>query len=191
MRALDLPFLLELDVPSGKLFWKERPFFMFPNAQTASNWNAEHAGKEAFTAKSSDGYLRGSILSKKVMGHRVVWAMLYGSWPAMQLDHINGVRDDNRPANLREVSNLENSRNSSISDRNSSGTRGVYFDKRRSKWIAQIGVNYKTVHLGSFDDLDDAVACRKMAESQHGFHRNHGRLTRAACVALLSEGGAQ
>ena len=58
---------------------------------------------------------------------------------------------------------------------NSSGVPGVFWYKRRDGWIAQIYVDGKQRHLGFFDNLLDAVAARKSAEIEHGFHPNHDR----------------
>lgn len=111
-----------------------------------------------------------------ILEHRAIWALVHGYWPT-ELDHINGVRDDNRLANLREVSRRENSKNSSIRSDNTSGVIGVSWDRKSGKWHAYIQVAGKRINLGWFDDLEDAVAVRKAAEIKYGFHQNHGRAT--------------
>ena len=73
------------------------------------------------------------------------------------VDHINGDTLDNRRQNLRVVSNAENLQNrQGLNANNSSGVRGVSWDKARGKWQAKIKVNYKTIHLGRFDDIEEA-----------------------------------
>jgi len=73
------------------------------------------------------------------------------------VDHINRNRLDNRKCNLRICTNQENSINSKISKKNTSGYKGVYWDKRRNKWIANITAFGKNIYLGSFKDKKDAA----------------------------------
>lgn len=61
-----------------------------------------------------------------------------------------------------------------LTDRNKSGTIGVYYIKRLDKWGSQIKVDGKIIWLGSFIDKDEAVLARKQAEIKYGFHKNHG-----------------
>lgn len=183
MKPSDLHFLLFLNKEDGSLFWKERPFFLFPSNSAAVAWNGRYAGQIAFDTPREDGYLSGSIFGKKYLAHRVVWAMVYGEWPSLQIDHINGSRSDNRPINLREVSAQDNNRNLGLSSRNKSGVAGVYFNKMRKTWVAQITEDGKTKNLGSFQDINDAITRRKEAERQMGFHPNHGRRPAGECAA--------
>ena len=57
---------------------------------------------------------------------------------------------------------------------NKSGFNGVSWENRRNKWYAYITIDSKNVHLGRFDDLDDAIQCRKNANIKFGYHPNHG-----------------
>lgn len=98
--------------------------------------------------------------------HRLAWLYVHGEWPALDLDHINRVRDDNRIANLREVSRSENCQNSSGRVDNKSGHRGVYWNKQRACWVAGIGLNGKVKYLGLFSSIDDAAAAYKAAALQ-------------------------
>ena len=91
------------------------------------------------------------------------------------IDHINGIRNDNRPENLRSVSISENNKNVSKSTRNTSGVVEVYYYANIGKWRADIKYDNKYKHLGCFDKFEDAVLARKKAEIEYGFHENHGR----------------
>lgn len=73
------------------------------------------------------------------------------------VDHINGNKLDNRRENLRIVSNQGNQANSKIPKNNTSGYKGVTWDKYRNKWIAQIMVNRRHKYLGRFESIEDAV----------------------------------
>jgi len=166
--------LLAYNPDTGSLIWMTRPHDMFPNDGRARQWNSCHAGKEAFTAITG-GYRHGLVLRKSYRAHRVIWAMHYGEWPKDQIDHINGDRSDNRIANLRGVSNTENQKNAAIRRNNTSGVTGVSWDRATEKWVANITVDRLGVKLGYFSDFDAAVASRKLAEAEYGFHANHGR----------------
>ena len=83
------------------------------------------------------------------------------------VDHINRVKHDNRKSNLRICTQAENSKNLSISKNNTSGITGVSWYKKNSKWIAQIRINRKLVHLGYFENLEDAAKARKEAEEKY------------------------
>lgn len=106
--------------------------------------------------------------------HRVAWAMHYGEWPTGQIDHINGNRDDNRIANLRVVTPLENMRNRRLQHKNHTGHQGIRPTKHGT-WFASIGIANSLKVLGTFRSKEAAVAARKNAEIELGFHQNHGR----------------
>ena len=101
--------------------------------------------------------------------------MSYNEWPRKTIDHVNGDRSDNRVVNLRSVAHQENHRNRAIPKSNTSGVMGVYWGKRDRKWYAQIKINGKKKHLGSFSCKKKAIQARKKAEIDYGFHANHGR----------------
>lgn len=134
-------------------------------------------GKEAFCGLSQ-GYLRGSYKGVALAAHRVAWALHHGVWPADQIDHIDGDGCNNRISNLRDVTNLENSKNlgrSKIKVGPDSGVDGVYWHKQSGKWMARLKSNGKWIYLGTYADLDEAIAIRRRAEEAYGFHPNHGR----------------
>jgi hypothetical protein len=103
----------------------------------------------------SDGYISISIDNERYRAHRLAWLYSYGHWPINQIDHINGKRDDNRIDNLRDVSALGNARNQTIPKSGSTtGYIGVF--KKRNKFIACIGMNYKKIHIGTFSTAEEA-----------------------------------
>lgn len=172
--------LLRYEPETGKLFWRERTADFFNEGkQTAEHncaiWNGKHAGNEAFTTNNGDRYKKAKIFRKKYFAHRVIWAMVYGTWPKLEIDHINGIRSDNRLSNLREVTRAENAKNLKRSRNNTSGVIGVSWNNKSKKWYAEIVVNCKIKRLGYFDNIKDATFARKEAEKKYGFHPNHGR----------------
>lgn len=130
--------------------------------------------EQPFTIRSGSGYLVGTVLGVRLFAHRCAVALYFGEWPEQEVDHINGVRDDNRMVNLREVSPTQNRRNMGVTARSASGVLGVSWQSSRRKWRACITVDNKHVHLGRFDCVAEAIKARKCAEREHGFHENHG-----------------
>lgn len=85
------------------------------------------------------------------------------------VDHINGNSLDNRKSNLRICTFAENTRNRNLSPKNTSGFPGVVWNKRLQKWVAQIGFNYHSYHIGVFSNINEAAeARRKVKEKLHG-----------------------
>jgi hypothetical protein len=106
---------------------------------------------------NSFGYRCIQLDGREYRAHRLVWLYVNGTWPNGQLDHINGIKDDNRICNLREATTAQNQQNlrRPRSD-NTSGYLGVTWDKRRGKWRAQIGTNGAIRHRGYFTTPEDA-----------------------------------
>ena len=172
--------LLSYDPETGKLSWNRRQAWMFNDGYrgalgNCNNWNARYSGKPAFTAKMKNGYHIGAVAGRSLLAHRVIWAIQNGAWPSADIDHINGVRTDNRSSNLRSVTRTENLRNAKKPSTNTSGTIGVSWNERQKKWIAQIKIDGVGKFLGAFVDIEDAIQVRQNAERKHEFHQNHGR----------------
>lgn len=83
------------------------------------------------------------------------------------VDHINHNTLDNRKCNLRVCSNSDNVRNGKPRVNNTTGYNGVHYRKDRNRYVATIKVNYKSINLGSFIKLEDAVKARKDAEEKY------------------------
>ena len=92
----------------------------------------------------------------------------------MVVDHINRNRLDNRKSNLRICTIQQNSMNRDIQSNNTSGIVGVYWEKSRCKWCAQIMLNKKNIFLGYFNTKEEAIKVRKQAEIDlFGEYRNN------------------
>ena len=83
------------------------------------------------------------------------------------VDHINHNGLDNRRCNLRICTNSQNLCNCNLPKNNKSGHKGVYWDSTRSKWNTQITLNGKCVHLGRFDNIEDANKARNNAAKKY------------------------
>lgn len=114
-------------------------------------------------------------IGKIYYAHRLAFLYMTGSFPKKHVDHINGSGRDNRWENIREVCPSENHKNRGISERNKSGSIGVFWSKSRLRWVARIKVNGKNIHIGQYVNIEDAKESRLKAELLHGFHVNHGK----------------
>jgi hypothetical protein len=123
-------------------------------------------------SREAKGYLRVAVGKTRVKAHAVAWAMHYGVWPPMQIDHINRNPSDNRIVNLRLATNQDNSANKGLYKNNKSGVKGVH-QARSGRWVAAIRIDYVRVHLGTFDTKEQAAAIyQKAAASAFGQFAN-------------------
>ena len=99
--------------------------------------------------KNTNGHLQVRINGKYLLVHRVIWLYMNGSWPLCQIDHVNGVRTDNRLKNLREVSSAENSQNRrNAHSNNITGLLGV--SPHGKNYQTAILANGKRKYIGTF-----------------------------------------
>ncbi len=166
--------LLRYDPKAGELYWRRRSQKWFPSKKAWKTWNVRFSGQRALTAISR-GYRVGFVLSKYCTAHRIIWLMMTGEWPN-HIDHVNGIRNDNRWCNLRSVSQAQNNKNKRIGKNNKSGQLGVYWNKSEDRWVSQIYIDGKCKYLGHYVDFDEACTVRKQAELEYHFNPNHGRM---------------
>lgn len=105
----------------------------------------------------SHGYRYIGIGNREYAAHRLAWFYMHGVWPRRQIDHVNGIRDDNRAKNLREASPQQNNFNQKTPVTNTSGYKGVSWNKRDQNWEASIQINRKHIHLGRFSTPESAA----------------------------------
>lgn len=124
---------------------------------------------------TNHGYIQIGVKNKLYAAHRLAWLYVYGKWPTNLIDHINGIRSDNRIFNLREATSVENQYNMSKAKNNTSGVKGVTWSKPHKRWRAQCRVNGKSYHLGLFRNTHEAEqVVRQFREQHHGKFTNHG-----------------
>lgn len=117
------------------------------------------------------GYWQICVDYKTHLAHRLAWLYMTGEVHT-QVDHINGDRLDNRFENLRPATNKQNSENIKLYDSNTSGHRGVVFEKRSGKWIARVVHHQKSSYVGSFTTVEDAALAAK-AKRDELFTHHH------------------
>ena len=162
--------IMSYDSKSGFLYWKYRK-------DMPKTWNTRFANKKVKTNGSNQTGIKYNGQRFHMLYHRLLWCHYYGKWPESNLviDHINGDNCDNSIDNLRLVTHTENNRNRSTPKDNTSGHVGLYWMNSKKKWLVQIGSNGKTIHIGTFNNKEDAIKARKEAEKKYGYHENHGR----------------
>ena len=131
-------------------------------------------------SKRADGYIEIGIDGKSYFAHRLVWLYVHGEFPPQRTDHINGLRDDNRIANLRLATPTENRLNSRTKSGTVSGYKGVCFHPYSGLWRAAAKVDYKSRSLGYYKTAEEAAeAYQRFAREAHGeFYRPDERLAR-------------
>lgn len=110
------------------------------------------------------GYRTIQVSGKRYQEHRLIYFWHYGHIPE-QIDHINGVKDDNRIENLRPADHSTNQMNTAPRP-GASGERGVRFKPEKNRWIARIYKNRREIRIGSFLTKDEAVAAYKRAAAE-------------------------
>lgn len=103
------------------------------------------------------GYVSVKVDQQSYAAHRLAWALVNGRSPQGEIDHIDGNPANNAITNLRVASRVQNARNKKGS--------GVRFDQGR--WLARIGLNYKTFYLGRYDTEEEAKAAVNAARLLH------------------------
>lgn len=149
--------LLDYDPETGIFTWK------------VSTNNRVKAGSRAGAINSWE-YRQIKVDDRLYKAHRLAWLIVYGMWPRYQIDHINGVRDDNRIVNLREATNAENLRNCGAHINNTSGYKGVHYHKQAKKFVATCqDCHGISTYLGLFPTaIEAARAYDAFALIEHG-----------------------
>jgi hypothetical protein len=138
---------LEYDPEIGIFIWKPRAV----RRTEDKIWNTRFSGEVAGTILNT-GYRRIGIDGKYYGAARLAWLYVYEEWPKNEIDHINRVRDDDRLANLRDVTHTDNQNNRKS---NNGLPEGVYWCNKRKKYIAQLPhrcFEFKYLYLAQFDE---------------------------------------
>lgn len=158
-----LKTLLQFDPETGNFYWIK--------ANAPQGW-AHISGRPA--GSNFDGYRRIKIDQKNYLVHRLVWLWTYGEFPKQRIDHKDLDGMNNKPSNLRLATGSQNVINVGLKSNNTTGIKGVYWNKTSNKWQAALNVNGKQIHLGYFTDKDKAEeVVRKKREEVHGEFARH------------------
>lgn len=159
---MDAKILHELfDYRDGELYWK-------PN-----KGGNKVQGKRAGTMHH-EGYVRTQVNGKIYGNHRLIFLMHHGYLPD-EVDHIDLNKSNNKIENLRPAMIGENQRNVSIRKDNTSGAKGVYWNKSAKKWVVQVRLKGKNGYFGLYEDIE--IAKKVATEARKKYHEefaNHG-----------------
>ena len=120
------------------------------------------------------GYIIIGIKGELYRAHRLAWLYQTGRWPDGDIDHKNGNKEDNQWENPREATRSQNMQNVGIKKNNKSGFKGVYKHTQVGRFVAQIRINGRKVHLGIFETAEEAGAAYAQAANQN--HKEYARL---------------
>ena len=145
---------------------------IFTRIGIARAQTARYAGKPTGSVKpgaagNGGGYVMVFVDGKAHRAHRLAWLYTTGDWPEADIDHRDGNRANNRWDNLRAATRSENIHNMGLRARNTSGRKGACYDAKRQKWLAQIVVNGKYIHLGRYETRDEAGDAYDAAAKRH------------------------
>ena len=155
----DIGEYLSYDPDTGALVW------------LADRTGGIKAGDPAGCSYNMRGYRRVKFRGSGYLSHRVSWFLYHGEQPPKNIDHINGDTSDNRIENLRGVTTTQNQWNSRLRSDNSTGFKGVTFDKRCGSFRAKASKKY----LGSYNTPEEADSvARAFREKHNGEFTNHG-----------------
>ena len=143
----------------GNLFWRVKPCDNLP------------AGTKAGTL-ASRGYLQTMVQGRLYRNHQLVYLMHHGLIPKF-IDHIDGNKLNNKIDNLRETDKCKNNYNAQKRKDNTSGFKGVSFNKRTGKWYGYIMHHRKHIHLGTFKTPEEANVA--VCEARKHYHGDHAR----------------
>jgi hypothetical protein len=134
-----------------------------------SNANSVKVGEFAGNINKVSGYVLLWVCGNLYSAHRLAFLYMTGTFPNNDIDHINGIRSDNRWLNLREATRSQNMKNTAKYKTNSSGYKGVSYVKSSNKWLAQACLNRKNFKLGYFDTPEEAKATYdSFCKANHG-----------------------
>jgi hypothetical protein len=114
-----------------------------------------------------NGHRYVTLNGKHQSAHRVGWFMHYGSWPDGPVDHINGNGHDNRISNLRVCTQRQNCFNK-FDGKNSTGHKGVYFNRQAGAWLVKVKAGATIVHKTASHSISAVVAARLLRRLLHG-----------------------
>lgn len=136
---------LRYEPESGAFYWVKR------------SSDKTKVGQRAGRPRSVGGYWQVTVLGKTYYAHRLAWAFVHDAWPDAQIDHRNGLKGDNRIANLRVASSTLNLANIGAKRDNTSGCKNVHWCNTKQRWVAKVKFSGKTRHVGTYSDFDAAV----------------------------------
>lgn len=164
-----LKALVHYEPKTGNFIWLKRD--IRPNYRRFDlAWNTRYASKIAGCVRHAGrelSYIKIRINKKNYQAHRLVFLYMTGEFPSCGIDHKDADGLNNRWNNLRKANQSQNLANRRINYNNTSGFKGVHFNKRDKCYQAYIGIKGKLKHLGSYNTADAAHASYMIAAKKY------------------------
>ncbi|QXE08542.1 HNH endonuclease [Pseudomonas sp. AN-B15] len=146
---------------TGMLTWNSSPNTRIVPGRTAGS-------------KGTNGYIRIKMGGKTYLAHRVAWLIHRGNWPDGQIDHVDGCRQNNAIANLRDSTPSQNQHNQALRKTNKSGVKGVSWNPDSRKWHVQVTLSRKVYNGGHYECLAEATTvAATLRDRLHGDFARH------------------
>ena len=116
--------------------------------------------------KNFDGYIMIGFLKNRLYAHRMIFLMHHGYLPET-VDHIDCNKENNKIENLRAATLAQNNLNMPLNKRNTSGVKGVSWNKQNKNWRVTVKVNNKSTYFGSFKNIEDAKIVAEKVREKH------------------------
>jgi hypothetical protein len=160
MNQSRLKELLDYDPDTGVFLWKNRA--------------SSNADKGSIAGYLNHGYRYIGIGNKRYAAHRLAWMYVTGEFPKLQIDHIDGNKDNNSISNIRDCSQSDNAKNMRLRLDNKTGIPGIRWDSIKRSWLVRTYYDGKRLSKRT-TDFFEACCIRKSAELTLNYHKNHGR----------------
>lgn len=166
LTADQLREVLDYYPSTGMFIWKPRKA-----GEKFNTWAGRRAG--CHKKGPSHDYIVIRINYQLYRAHRLAWLWMTGEWPEFEVDHRDGNGLNNKWRNLRIATSSQSKMNTRKRSDNTTGHKGVWFEKRRNQWIAEVWANGKKHQIGSFPTAEIAKSAR-----DHAARRLHGKFAR-------------
>ncbi len=156
----DLSTRIRYEKETGLLYWND-------------DTKNKRRGMLVGGSTNGKGYRKVKYRKAQLSQHRVIFFIHHGYMPEL-IDHIDCDRSNNRLENLRACTSAQNNQNARLAVTNTSGHKGVHFNKDDNAWAAEVKHNGKRIRFRYFKNKDDAInAVREARERLHGEFARH------------------
>lgn len=160
---------LDYDPETGVFTWRERSDIA--RASRCASWNSRYARTVAGAIVRNGNYTYRRIVldARPYRAHRLAWLHVFGEWPpdGFEIDHIDCDATNNRLVNLRLATSSQNKGNARRRIDNTTGAKGVHFDRRRGQFKAEIKCDGRRKFLGYRATREESAADYALAAQRH------------------------
>lgn len=164
-------FTIDETLACGLRWINERPKSHFSTQKGCTTWSSHYAGKPSGSILGN-GYYYSRLSKSRYPNHRIIYAIHNNTidFNDKLIDHIDGNKHNNKPSNLRLVTNAQNQYNSNKQKNNTSGHKNISFCKKNKKYRCAMRFEGKDVYIGLFNSLEEAITARDLKFKQLAGH---------------------